>query len=304
MSTVAAPPPGLRRVPVVRSGPRSRFARRFVFPVMKGGSMVPCNNGKEEPANGGLNNNERVPHLRISSDQPDMVPRLEIQSDPSNLRFDRRQLSDEECDSRQRRFFGRFVAREAILDEEYWTAAWLRAESHWEDQPDVRYVDSFKRKFAEQEFNALKKRCTGQHAEKCICIVGVKNDEKNSKRTVLSSIVGTLDVRIRHLLQGETFPGECGKASFTCCIYEANQPKYGYVSNLCVAKYTRRHGIASNMLLLAIDIAKSYGADKVYVHVNKNNMGAQKLYDKIGFKMVDIAAPLPPTVNYLLSLAT
>lgn len=49
-----------------------------------------------------------------------MVPRLEIQSDPSNLRFDRRQLSDEECDSRQRRFFGRFVAREAILDEEYW----------------------------------------------------------------------------------------------------------------------------------------------------------------------------------------
>lgn len=31
------------------------------------------------------------------------------------------------------------------------------------------------------------------------------------------------------------------------------------------------------------------GADKVYVHVNKNNMGAQKLYDKIGFKVHHLA---------------
>lgn len=38
-------------------------------------------------------------------------------------------------------------------------------------------------------------------------IYQVKKDEANVKRTVLSSVVGTLDINIRYLLCGETFPG-------------------------------------------------------------------------------------------------
>lgn len=36
------------------------------------------------------------------------------------LAFDRLQLTDEECCGIQTRGFGRFVARSAVLDEEYW----------------------------------------------------------------------------------------------------------------------------------------------------------------------------------------
>lgn len=36
------------------------------------------------------------------------------------LSFNRLQLSDEECSGLLRRNFGRFVAREAVLDEELW----------------------------------------------------------------------------------------------------------------------------------------------------------------------------------------
>lgn len=46
------------------------------------------------------------------------------------LRFNRLQLTDKECDGQQRRFFGRFVAREAILDEEYWVGLYFHFSSY------------------------------------------------------------------------------------------------------------------------------------------------------------------------------
>lgn len=41
----------------------------------------------------------------------------------------------------------------------------------------------------------------------CFRICQVKKDTKNVKRTVVKSVVGTLDLSIRYLLDGETFPG-------------------------------------------------------------------------------------------------
>ncbi|KAK3040356.1 hypothetical protein RJ639_026761 [Escallonia herrerae] len=127
-------------------------------------------------------------------------------STPTNLKFDRLQLPDQDYVQDDKVEFGDFVAREAVLDEEYWTAAWLRAETHWENRND-RYVDNYKRKFAKQEFNAIKRQCKGRFGQKCLCIIAVKKEESNMKHTVLKSVVGTLDFNIRHLLTGEIFPG-------------------------------------------------------------------------------------------------
>jgi ribosomal protein S18 acetylase RimI-like enzyme len=118
-------------------------------------------------------------------------------------------------------------------------------------------------------------------------ILQVKNDDL--RRTVLNSVVGTLDVCVRHPLHGEKFPEvgynctlsyvfflllylevisrsysqEPGKLSLHCRIYQPDQPKFGYVTNVCVAKYARRQGIASNMLLLAIDAARLNGTGNI-----------------------------------------
>ncbi|XP_072971620.1 GCN5-related N-acetyltransferase 6, chloroplastic [Typha angustifolia] len=305
MTSVIAPPPGIQQTSVCRIRNRRRFQRkRFISPVMRNGPSGSFDDGKGEVMHDRINATRRVPHQGISSGLSNLAPRAPrcaIPSDASNLRFDRLQLTDEECLCNHRRAFGRFIAREALLDEEYWTAAWLRAESHWESRSGVRHVESFKKKFAEQEFNALKRRCNKQLVEKCICMVAVKNDERNIKRTVLSSIVGTLDVTIKHLLHGEKFPGECEKSAASLNIYQADQPRYGYLSNVCVAKYARRQGIASNMLLLAIDAAKSFGVREIFVHVHKENIAAQKLYDRIGFEMVNFAGQISSAENYLLS---
>ncbi|KMT09733.1 hypothetical protein BVRB_6g131790 isoform A [Beta vulgaris subsp. vulgaris] len=207
------------------------------------------------------------------------------------LSFNRLQPSDNDCDGLLRRLFGRFLAREAVLDEEYWTAAWLRAEAHWESVSDVRHIDAFKRKYAEQEFYALKRRCSGLDGNslKCFCLVAVK-EEKNVRRTVLNSVVGTLDLSIRQFLRGETYPGEVKRSSrFLASQEPFDAHKYAYIANVCVTKFARRQGIASNLLHLATDVAIASGMKQLYVHVNLDNKAAQELYTKANFKAASSA---------------
>ncbi|EOY30270.1 Acyl-CoA N-acyltransferases (NAT) superfamily protein, putative [Theobroma cacao] len=270
------------------SRPRHKFQRISLSPTMKMDSKSFESEKKEE--------------LSVQRQTPS-IPQLDSLG-PSNLGFDRLQPSDQELNQDKRLEFGKFVAREAFLDEEFWTAAWLRAESHWEDRPGERYVDNFKRKFAEQEFNAMKRRCRGQHGQTYTCIVTVKKEERNVKRTVLKSVVGTLDFSIRYLLHGESFPGERIRPLF-CSINRTHLNKYAYVSNLCVAKSARRKGIASNMLYFVIESARSSGVEMVYVHVHRHNGPALELYEKIGFEIVEMASSqLLEQQMYLLCFKT
>ncbi|KAI3797975.1 hypothetical protein L1987_33240 [Smallanthus sonchifolius] len=225
-------------------------------------------------------NTQSIRHLVVPSNDDSKQP---------ELIFNRLQLSDEECIDMKRCSFGRYIAREAVLNEEYWMAAWLRAEAHWEALAYKRHAEIFKMKYADQEFKALKKRCSGQDGNllQCFCLVAVKKEVKNMKRTVLNSIVGTMDLSIRQYLQGETYPGEIKKQS---CVLATKQPfdahKYAYISNVVVAKYARRRGIALNMLGLATHIAASIAMKKLYVHVNADNKPSQELYKKGGFEFV------------------
>ncbi|KAK9156556.1 hypothetical protein Scep_003130 [Stephania cephalantha] len=194
------------------------------------------------------------------------------------LTFNQLQLTDRECSGVQKHGFGQFIARGALIDAEYWAAAWLRAEAQYES-----------------EFYAVKRRCSGRDGNslKCSCIVTVKKEEPNVRRTVLNSVVGTLDLSIRQFLSGETFPGELKKYSAVLASHEAyDAHKYTYIANLCVSKFARRQGIASNMLYLATNVAASAGMKQLFVHVDAGNNPAQELYRKTGFKMVE-NAPQP-----------
>uniref|UniRef100_A0A1D1Z8Z4 N-alpha-acetyltransferase 50 n=1 Tax=Anthurium amnicola TaxID=1678845 RepID=A0A1D1Z8Z4_9ARAE len=224
----------------------------------------------------------------------------------SELAFDKLQLSDEEICEGLKRAFGRFVARGAVVDEEYWTASWLRAESHWESMSYMRHIDSFKRKYAEQEFYSLKRRCAGREGNmlKCLCIVTVKKEDPNVRRTVLNSVVGTLDLSIRQLLHGEKFPGELKRTCSVLASHDASDThRYAYIANVCVSKFARRQGIASNMLYLATDIAISSGMKQLFVHVNVDNRSAQELYRKVGFEIVEPApSPLSKDQRFLMCM--
>ncbi|XP_063937494.1 GCN5-related N-acetyltransferase 6, chloroplastic isoform X1 [Daucus carota subsp. sativus] len=242
----------------------------------------------------------------------------------TSLQFNRLQPPKEACREDSRLDFGQFTAREAVLDEEYWTAAWLRAESHWEDKASDRNSIQSKeianRRLATSphafwRYNFLQMLETwnmfsflplydyisyfGSEYTWIHNSVPVKNEPRN---VILKNVVGTLDLSMRRLLHGETFPAERVKIPLFCSIQKEGS-KYGYISNLCVAKSARRQGIASNMLSFAIKSAIYYGAEQVFVHVHRNNKPAQLLYQKMGFEVVEIASSqLSAEQTYLLCL--
>ncbi|XP_073317334.1 GCN5-related N-acetyltransferase 6, chloroplastic-like isoform X2 [Primulina huaijiensis] len=220
---------------------------------------------------------------------------------PLNIKFDRLQRADQVAIQGDGLEYGQFVAREAQIDEEYWAAAWLRADAHWENQENDRYAESYKKKFAEQEFNSLKTRCKAQLEEKCNCIVMANKEDRTVKHNAPKSVIGTVDLSYGYLSHGQSFPGERIKAPLFGFVDRKPSSKFGYIANLCVAKSARRKGIARNMLQFAISLAKEHGVKQVFVHVHGNNKPAQVLYQKMEFEVVDAATfQLSSHQTYLL----
>ncbi|XP_042379314.1 uncharacterized protein LOC121971884 isoform X1 [Zingiber officinale] len=297
MAVVAAPSSGLRRggCLLLRITQQREPPERHAFRAMKDERAMSSGAMNKAGISGDLSSIPKFPQIEVSSsDQPS--------SSRSILRFEPASQLEDKLECLHRKVFGRFTAREALLDEEFWMAACLRAESHWEDHSYARFIEAYKRQFAEQEFSSLKRRCRRKEAEKCICVVATRMDE-NVNHTELSSIVGTLDLNIRQFYCGDTILGEHVKSPAFSNIYGLDQTRYVYVANLCVAKNARREGIATNLLSLAVDAAKLHGINQIYVHVNKDNIAARRLYDQIGFQMVQTSVPrLLVDDKYLLCL--
>ncbi|CAI0385144.1 unnamed protein product [Linum tenue] len=85
-------------------------------------------------------------------------------------------------------------------------------------------------------------------------------------------------------------PWVYGKAPHLGNIHRGGEDIYGYVSNLVVAEFARRRGIATNMMQFAIETTKSNGVELLYVHVDRNNRPALQLYEKMGFEMIEEAS--------------
>ncbi|KAG6516491.1 hypothetical protein ZIOFF_026956 [Zingiber officinale] len=250
MAVVAAPSSGLRRggCLLLRITQQREPPERHAFRAMKDERAMSSGAMNKAGISGDLSSIPKFPQIEVSSsDQPS--------SSRSILRFEPASQLEDKLECLHRKVFGRFTAREALLDEEFWMAACLRAESHWEDHSYARFIEAYKRQFAEQEFSSLKRRCRRKEAEKCICVVATRMDE-NVNHTELSSIVGTLDLNIRQFYCGDTILGEHVKSPAFSNIYGLDQTRYVYVANLCVAKNARREGIATNLLSLAVDAAK------------------------------------------------
>ncbi|XP_047972304.1 uncharacterized protein LOC125215048 isoform X5 [Salvia hispanica] len=154
------------------------------------------------------------------------------------------------------------------------------------------------------EFNAMTRRYNANMGKKCLCIiVMVKNENGEVKPSIPKSVAGSLDLSIQHLSHGETFPGEWLKHPLLCLLDTKPSIRYGYIANLCIAKYARRQGVASVIIDYAISVAKSNGAEKVFVHVHRHNKPARNLYQKIGFQVVDAASTqLSAEQTFLLCL--
>ncbi|EFJ18783.1 hypothetical protein SELMODRAFT_444359 [Selaginella moellendorffii] len=181
-----------------------------------------------------------------------------------------------------------YLVREAQSDEDFWTASWLRSECYFEDQGSDRFVQSYKKKFSEQEFITLKRRCAGRYGNclRCTCLLAVLNDGSS----LLNRVIGTTDLSLRQALPGDD--------SRTLGIQ--TQP-YGYIANVCVSRSHRRRGVASSLLESSVQVAKFWGLKRVYVHVDSGNKAARLVYHRQGFQSSNVTSS--PSIRAHLAAA-
>ena len=108
------------------------FHARSVSSSRKDEPVVSTNGGKEEMAIDSVSVDGKAPFPGLSSSLSNRItvtPTPLHPAEPSDLRFNRLRPSTEESDCKHKRYFGRYVAREAMMDEEYWVLFLLLVEN-------------------------------------------------------------------------------------------------------------------------------------------------------------------------------
>ena len=72
----------------------------------------------------------------------------------------------------------------------------------------------------------------------------------------------------------------------------------GYLSNVCVLAAARRLGIGHLLMEESLKVGKTWGIETMYVHVEAENVGAKRFYEKNGFEVCE-----QETEAYALSLS-
>eukprot|EP00884_Botryococcus_braunii_P003917 jgi/Botrbrau1/13526/Bobra.0347s0010.2 len=151
--------------------------------------------------------------------------------------------------------------------------AWLRAEAYYEDQPPVRYIDSFKKTFREQETRSLMLRTSPGTAgvPECVCLVAVEEADGQER------VLGSLDMRP---------PASAGGRQPVGVPQEDREGVH--VLNVVVDPGRRREGVGEALMQAAASVSKAqWGATSMYTHVVADNEPALNLYRKCGFTVFE-----------------
>jgi ribosomal protein S18 acetylase RimI-like enzyme len=79
-------------------------------------------------------------------------------------------------------------------------------------------------------------------------------------------------------------------------IWLAIEPRGGFIYDLEISEPHRRKGYAEEAMRLIERTAREKGAQRISLHVFGDNLGARKLYTKIGYAETNVmmSKPLPP----------
>ena len=75
--------------------------------------------------------------------------------------------------------------------------------------------------------------------------------------------------------------------SCICTFYNNGKANVMIIDCVEVDKMHRGVGIGTNLLKQAIKLAKKENVDSIELNVNKDNIVAKKLYEKMGFKITN-----------------
>ncbi len=71
-------------------------------------------------------------------------------------------------------------------------------------------------------------------------------------------------------------------------LWLAIEPRGGFVYDLLVFEPYRRRGYAEQAMTLAEEVARGKGVEKISLHVFGDNLGARRLYTKLGYSETNV----------------
>jgi len=93
-----------------------------------------------------------------------------------------------------------------------------------------------------------------------------------------------------------------GEPAGTVALRKVDDSTYEF-TKMAVDKHFRRKGIAEALSYASFEKANALGADKVILYSNTKNAGAIKLYEKLGFKHVEVEAGVYERANVKMVIA-
>ncbi len=95
------------------------------------------------------------------------------------------------------------------------------------------------------------------------------------------------------------FFSDCLEAGYCCRVLEQNgviqaygimslEARMAHILNLCVRTESRGKGLGHRLLLTLLDVAREEWAGAVLLEVRSSNEAALQLYERMGFRQVDI----------------
>ncbi len=99
----------------------------------------------------------------------------------------------------------------------------------------------------------------------------------------------------KHILDGggQIFMAERDGEAIGCCALIAIAPGEYELAKMTVAEKARGAGVGRRLLRFAIDVARSMGAQRLYLESNTKVAAAIHLYEQAGFR--HLSAPLHPS---------
>ena len=102
--------------------------------------------------------------------------------------------------------------------------------------------------------------------------------------------------------------GDSISSGYHCYVLEVNGHILGYgvmtigageahVLTLSVAAECQREGLGEKLLKYFISLAQEHHAESIFLEVRKSNLGAAKLYERIGFRQVATRAEYYPAMG-------
>ncbi len=102
--------------------------------------------------------------------------------------------------------------------------------------------------------------------------------------------------------------GDSISSGYQCYVLEVNSHILGYgvmttglgeahILTLSIASECQREGLGEKLLQYFISLAKEYQAQSIFLEVRKSNLGAAKLYERIGFRQVATRAGYYPAMG-------